>query len=125
MATVPAPKRGEIWLIDFDPALGAEIQKIRPAVIISMDTIGRLPLRMVVPVTDWKTPLFRLSLVCALACSCLERSQKRFRGRCVSNQIRFGNTLCPRVGTGICQPTRCHRAGDCVVRRMSLSGPSP
>src|SRR5262245_32405614 len=54
MATVPAPKRGEIWLIDFDPALGAEIQKIRPAVIISMDTIGRLPLRMVVPVTDWK-----------------------------------------------------------------------
>jgi mRNA interferase MazF len=54
MATVPAPKRGEIWLVDFDPAVGAEIRKIRPAVIISMDTIGRLPLRMVVPVTDWK-----------------------------------------------------------------------
>jgi mRNA interferase MazF len=54
MATVPAPKRGEIWLIDFDPALGAEIQKVRPAVVISLDTIGRLPLRMAVPVTDWK-----------------------------------------------------------------------
>jgi mRNA interferase MazF len=54
MATVPAPRRGEIWLVDFDPAVGAEIQKVRPAVVISMDTIGRLPLRMVVPVTDWK-----------------------------------------------------------------------
>jgi len=54
MATVPAPKRGEIWLVDFDPAVGAEIQKVRPAVVLSMDTIGRLPLRIVVPITDWK-----------------------------------------------------------------------
>ena len=54
MATVRAPKRGDIWLIDFDPSLGAEIQKIRPAVVISLDTVGRLPLRLVVPVTDWK-----------------------------------------------------------------------
>lgn len=54
MAIVPAPRRGEIWLVDFDPALGAEIQKVRPALVISVDTIGRLPLRMVVPITDWK-----------------------------------------------------------------------
>jgi mRNA interferase MazF len=54
MATVPAPKRGEIWLIDFDPSVGAEIQKVRPAVVISIDTVGRLPLRLVVPITDWK-----------------------------------------------------------------------
>jgi mRNA interferase MazF len=54
MSIVPAPNRGEIWLIDFDPSVGAEIQKIRPAVVISVDTVGRLPLRMVVPVTDWK-----------------------------------------------------------------------
>jgi mRNA interferase MazF len=55
MATVPTPRRGEIWLIDFDPAVGAEIRKVRPAVVISIDSIGRLPLRLVVPVTDWKT----------------------------------------------------------------------
>lgn len=56
MATAPAPKRGEMWLVDFDPSTGAEIRKVRPAVVISMDSIGRLPLRMVVPVTDWKPP---------------------------------------------------------------------
>ena len=54
MATAPAPRRGEIWLVDFDPSVGAEIRKVRPAVVISMDTIGRLPLRTVVPITDWK-----------------------------------------------------------------------
>jgi mRNA interferase MazF len=54
MSTVPAPKRGEIWMVDFDPAVGAEIRKVRPAVVISVDTVGRLPLKMVVPVTDWK-----------------------------------------------------------------------
>ena len=53
MAKVPIPKRGDVWLIDFDPAIGAEIRKSRPAVVISMDAIGRLPLRIVVPITDW------------------------------------------------------------------------
>jgi mRNA interferase MazF len=55
MSTVPTPSRGEVWLVDFDPAVGAEIQKVRPALVISVDSIGRLPLRMVVPLTDWKS----------------------------------------------------------------------
>jgi len=54
VATAPRPRRGEIWLVDFDPVVGAEIRKLRPALVISVDTIGRLPLRMVVPITDWK-----------------------------------------------------------------------
>ncbi len=54
MAKVPAPRRGEIWLINFDPAVGEEIRKLRPALVVSLDTIGRLPLRLVVPITDWK-----------------------------------------------------------------------
>ena len=56
MPTVPTPtpRRGEIWLVNFDPAAGAEIQKLRPALVASLNSIGRLPLRMVVPITDWK-----------------------------------------------------------------------
>lgn len=54
MALAPPPQRGEIWLLNFDPAVGAEIRKLRPALVISLDTIGRLPLRLVVPITDWK-----------------------------------------------------------------------
>jgi mRNA interferase MazF len=54
MATAPTPKRGEVWLVNFDPAVGREIRKLRPAVVVSPDTIGRLPLRLVAPITDWK-----------------------------------------------------------------------
>jgi mRNA interferase MazF len=54
MAKGPAPKRGEIWQVRFDPASGAEIRKVRPAVVVSVDAVGRLPLRIVVPITDWQ-----------------------------------------------------------------------
>jgi mRNA interferase MazF len=30
-------KRGEVWWVDFDPSVGGEIQKRRPAVIVSND----------------------------------------------------------------------------------------
>lgn len=46
--------RGEIWLINLDPTIGAEIQKTRPAVIVNSNAIGILPLRVIVPLTDWK-----------------------------------------------------------------------
>jgi mRNA interferase MazF len=47
-------RRGEVWLINLDPTIGAEIQKKRPAVIVSDDAVGLLPLKVIVPVTDWK-----------------------------------------------------------------------
>ena len=28
------PKRGEVWLVDFEPTRGAEIKKTRPALVI-------------------------------------------------------------------------------------------
>jgi len=46
--------RGEIWLINLDPTIGAEIKKTRPAVIVSEDAIGILPLKVIVPITEWK-----------------------------------------------------------------------
>ncbi len=48
------PIRGEVWSLSFDPVRGAEIGKTRPAVVVNPRSVGRLPLRIVVPVTDWK-----------------------------------------------------------------------
>ena len=48
------PQRGEIWLVNFDPTIGREIRKTRPAVVVSSDAVGRLPIKLVAPVTDWK-----------------------------------------------------------------------
>jgi mRNA interferase MazF len=61
MATASPPKRGEVWIVSFDPSLGAEIRKVRPSVVVSRDRIGRLPLRIVVPITDWKPVYSQLS----------------------------------------------------------------
>jgi mRNA interferase MazF len=47
-------KQGEIWLINLDPAICAEIRKTRPAVIVNDNSLGKLPLKVIVPVTDWK-----------------------------------------------------------------------
>lgn len=47
-------KQSEIWLIDLDPTKGAEIQKKRPAIIVNDDRLGKLPLKVIVPITDWK-----------------------------------------------------------------------
>lgn len=46
--------RGEVWLINLDPSVGSEITKTRPAVIVNDDSIGILPLRVIVPLTEWK-----------------------------------------------------------------------
>lgn len=46
--------RGDVWLVNFDPTIGSEIKKTRPAVIVSSDALGILPVHVVVPITDWK-----------------------------------------------------------------------
>ncbi len=46
--------QGEIWLVNLAPTLGAEMNKTRPALIISDNRLGKLPLKVVVPITGWK-----------------------------------------------------------------------
>jgi mRNA interferase MazF len=46
--------RGAIWLVSLDPTVGSEIRKTRPCVIVNDDEIGILPLKVIVPITDWK-----------------------------------------------------------------------
>jgi mRNA interferase MazF len=46
--------RGEIWLVNLDPTTGSEIRKTRPAIIVSRDSIGILPMKIIVPITSWQ-----------------------------------------------------------------------
>jgi len=47
------PKRGEVYLVSFDPALGAEIQKTRPALILQNDIGNRhSPVTIVAAITS-------------------------------------------------------------------------
>lgn len=61
LSTHKSPQRGEIWLVNLDPTIGSEIRKVRPAVVVSSDTIGRLPIKLIAPITDWKDTFGRNS----------------------------------------------------------------
>lgn len=46
-------KRGEVWWVDFNPSIGGEIQKTRPAVIVSNDFANEASNRVqVIPLTS-------------------------------------------------------------------------
>lgn len=50
-------QRGDIWLVNLEPTIGAEIRKTRPVVVVSSNAVGALPLRLVAPLTEWKDRL--------------------------------------------------------------------
>lgn len=52
-------QRGDIWMIRFDPSQGDEIQKIRPAVVMTVEGAGKMRLQIVVPITGWQPQFSR------------------------------------------------------------------
>src|SRR5216110_2584420 len=42
------PRRGEVWWVSFDPSIGGEIQKTRPAVVVSNNAANAVLNRIVV-----------------------------------------------------------------------------
>src|SRR4051812_7323741 len=52
-------KRGEVWWVDFDPGVGSEVRKTRPAVVVSNDASNAAMSRVqVVPITSNVSKLY-------------------------------------------------------------------
>jgi mRNA interferase MazF len=50
---VDFPRRGEVYLVNFDPTVGSEIQKTRPALILQNDSSNRYsPVTIVAAITS-------------------------------------------------------------------------
>ena len=86
-------KQGEIWEVEFFPNIGSEIGKKRPALVVSYDGMGKLPLKTIVPITNFtpkfenypwmikieSNPINRLSKLSAVDCFQIRNfSHKRF-----------------------------------------------
>ncbi|MGH7310575.1 MAG: type II toxin-antitoxin system PemK/MazF family toxin [Candidatus Rokuibacteriota bacterium] len=59
-AQVIPPRRGEVYLVSLDPAVGAEVRKTRPAVVVQNDPANRRsPITIVAAVTSqFEEPLY-------------------------------------------------------------------
>jgi len=54
------PRRGEVYLVNFDPVIGAEIRKTRPALVLQNDVANRhSPVTIVAAITSqFDEPLY-------------------------------------------------------------------
>ena len=48
------PTRGEVWLVRLPRAVGAELQRDRPAVVVNSPAFNSAPMRIIVPLTTWR-----------------------------------------------------------------------
>lgn len=58
--TVTHPRRGDVYLVNFDPTVGSEIRKTRPAVVLQNDIANRhSPITIVAAITSqFEDPLY-------------------------------------------------------------------
>jgi mRNA interferase MazF len=79
------PKRGEVYLVNFDPTIGSEIKKTRPALIIQNDIANRYsPITIVAAITSQIGEKIYPTEVL------IELGQSQLKRRCVVllNQVR-------------------------------------
>ena len=71
------PKRGEIWLVRLDPAVGSEIKKTRPALIISNDINNQhASLATVLPISDKGAKVYPFEVAISEGISGLSKPSK-------------------------------------------------
>lgn len=81
----------EIWQVNLDPTVGAEIKKNRPCVIVSDNAIGALPLKIIAPLIDFKERYSVVPWMVVLTPNSQNNLSKKsaldlFQVRCVSEE---------------------------------------
>jgi mRNA interferase MazF len=71
------PRRGDIFLVDFDPARAGEANKIRPAVVITNNSANTHGLSVIVlPISSKTEPMYPFQLLLPVSRTNLEHDSK-------------------------------------------------
>ncbi|MBL0127207.1 MAG: type II toxin-antitoxin system PemK/MazF family toxin [Flavobacteriales bacterium] len=112
-------KQGEIWSVNLDPSQGAEIRKTRPAIIVSDDAVGRLPLKIIVPVTDWKNYYAQAPWMVRLAPDTKNKLSKASTADCFQVRSISETRFMKRIG--VVDSLTLERIQDGLAAVLSLS----
>jgi mRNA interferase MazF len=107
-------KRGEVWWVDFDPSVGTEIRKTRPAVIISNDHFNLHASRVqVIPITRNVERLFQGEAYITV------KGQKR---KAMTDQLQTASKLRIRNRIGRISEVEMRRLEDAIRVQLGLKG---
>lgn len=86
------PKKGDVYWINFDPTLGTEIKKTRPAIVLSNNLFNKhLPRLLVIPITSNTVNVYEFDAIVEIAGK---------KGKAMLDQTRAIDKS--RVGKKIC-----------------------
>ncbi len=111
-------RRGDVWLVDFNPVRGSEANKIRPAVLVSNDRANATAARLgygvvtVIPVTSNVTNVYPFQVLLPVGITGLLSASKaqaeQVRSVAVERLTRFLGRVTTDDLTGIDDALRLH-----------------
>jgi len=114
-------RRGEVWLVELDPARGSKANKVRPAVLVSNDAANEVSGRLgrgtvtVVPVTSSASRAFPFQVALAAGEGGLERESKA-----QAEQVRSLDVTRLERRLGALSPTRVGELDSALRIQLDL-----
>lgn len=107
-----SPKRGDIYWVQLDPAIGSEIKKTRPALIVSNNAGNEVSKRVIVaPITSSVTKIFPFEVPITI---------KNTEGKILLDQIRAIDKIRLGVKIGTCDKELIDQINDALKIVLSL-----
>lgn len=108
-----AMKRGEVWWVDFDPSVGSEIRKKRPAVIVSNDAANKyLNQVQVVPLTSKTDRLYPGEALVTIGGK---------EGKAMADQLATVSKFRLSTRIGAISPEDMAKVGDAIKVQLELN----